>query len=312
MTASGRLDWDRDGHDWPHRERSRFVDAAGLRWHVQDFAAARGAEVVLLLHGTGAASHSWRGLAPRLAADGYRVVIPDLPGHGFSDLPVGVSVSPTGMAKAVAGLLAALGLVPNVVIGHSAGAAIAVRMAIDGWLSHPPCRRIISLNGALLPLHGMVWSLFSPAAKLLAAAPFVPHVVAWRAQNTSVVDRLLEGTGSAADEVTRRLYGRLVQSPAHVAGALQMMAQWDLEALQADLPRLAVPLQLLVGDRDRTVPPTVSERVHRQIPMATQLVRLPSLGHLAHEEAPEAVLAAIRDLGGPAAFTAGSKRRAKV
>ena len=61
-----RPDWDRDGRDWPHRAASRFVDAAGLRWHLQEFGAPQ-APGLLLLHGTGAATHSWRGLAPLLA-----------------------------------------------------------------------------------------------------------------------------------------------------------------------------------------------------------------------------------------------------
>ena len=56
--------WERDGRDWPNREASRFVHAAGLRWHVQVMGSG---PVVLLLHGTGAATHSWRDLMPKLA-----------------------------------------------------------------------------------------------------------------------------------------------------------------------------------------------------------------------------------------------------
>ena len=43
--------------------------------------------VVLLIHGTGAASHSWRGLAPLLASD-FTLIAPDLPGHGFTQTPL--------------------------------------------------------------------------------------------------------------------------------------------------------------------------------------------------------------------------------
>ena len=58
------LSWDQDGHDWPNRDASRFVEAAGLTWHVQ--IAGQG-PVLLLLHGTGASTHSWRDLLPGLA-----------------------------------------------------------------------------------------------------------------------------------------------------------------------------------------------------------------------------------------------------
>ena len=86
------------------------------------------------------------------------------------------------------------------------------------------------------------------------------------------------------------LYRRLVSRPAHVAAALSMMAHWDLAPLARALPSLPVPLALLVGERDLTVPPWHGERVLARVPQAT-LIRLPGLGHLAHEEAPGEVVA---------------------
>ena len=78
------MDWQRDGPSWPHHERSRFVIAAGQRWHVQQWPApAPGAPTLLLLHGTGASTHSWRDLAPLLAQHAGVIAV-DLPGHGFS------------------------------------------------------------------------------------------------------------------------------------------------------------------------------------------------------------------------------------
>ena len=68
------MDWQRDSEDWPHRERSRFTQAGGLTWHVQVFENTdANAPVVLLLHGTGASTHSWREVAPLLVARGYTV-----------------------------------------------------------------------------------------------------------------------------------------------------------------------------------------------------------------------------------------------
>ena len=80
---SDRLNWERDGRDWPNRAFSRFVQAGGLRWHVQVMGQG---PVVLLLHGTGASTHSLRDLAP-LLAEHFTVVAPDLPGHGFTAVP---------------------------------------------------------------------------------------------------------------------------------------------------------------------------------------------------------------------------------
>lgn len=281
------LSWERDGPDWPLHRHSRFIEASGLMWHVQQLGPS--APSVLLLHGTGASTHSWRGVAPRLA-ERFRVISLDLPGHAFTrsvDGDGGASQpavhSLPGMAQAVAALLRKMGESPALVVGHSAGAAIGLRMVLDGLIAP---RAVVSFNGALLPLGGVSGQLFSPMAKLLAMNPLVPRVFAWRAQDRRVLERLIGSTGSRLDEAGLALYGRLIRSPAHAAGALAMMAHWDLRPLQHDLPRLALPLHLIVGEQDRTVPPTVAQRVKTLLPGA-ELVRLPGLGHLAHEEAPD-------------------------
>jgi magnesium chelatase accessory protein len=93
--------WERDGRDWPNREASRFVRAAGLRWHVQVMGQG---PALLLAHGTAATTHSWRALAPLLATR-FTVVAPDLPGHGFTEAPPAVSLTVPGMACALAELL---------------------------------------------------------------------------------------------------------------------------------------------------------------------------------------------------------------
>lgn len=272
------LDWTRDGGDWPNRAASRFVEAGGLRWHVQ---VAGDGPVLLLLHGTGAATHSWRALLPELATR-YTVVAPDLPGHGFSGTPASHRLTLQGIARALGGLLAALKVEPQVVAGHSAGAAIMLRMNIDGLL---PARTLVSLNGAMLPLPGLAGLLFPPAARLLSALPFAPQAFAWRATQRDAVERLIRSTGSAPDPAGVALYHKLVSTPAHVAGALAMMANWDVAPLVRDLPSLRAPLTLVVGKGDETVSPEESRRVHRMVP-GSRLVELEGLGHLAHEEAP--------------------------
>jgi magnesium chelatase accessory protein len=279
------LDWDRDGRDWPHHEASRFIDAGGLRWHVQQLGDAAERPLVLLLHGTGASTHSWRGLMTLLAPH-MRVLAVDLPGHGFTGMPADrETLSLPGMATALAALLRELGLAPQLVVGHSAGAAIGVRLCLDG-AAEPAA--LVAINGALLPLGGVAGSLFSPVARLLALNPWVPRLFSWRARDPTVLRRLLDGTGSRLDAPGVALYGRLLDSPQHVAGALGMMARWDLRRFARELPGLHTPLHLLVADGDRTLPPDQAWQVRERLPSAT-LTRLPGLGHLAHEEQPQQV-----------------------
>ncbi|XBO38521.1 alpha/beta fold hydrolase BchO [Alsobacter sp. KACC 23698] len=279
-----RPDWERDGRDWPNREASRFVRAGGLRWHVQVMGEG---PPLLLLHGTGAATHSWRSLAP-LLAERFTVVAPDLPGHGFtSPFPRG-RPSLTGMARAVADLLAELELAPQVAVGHSAGAAIEIRMTLDGAIAPA---LLVGLNGALLPFGGIAGQLFPPMAKVLFLNPLAPRLFSWAADRGQV-ERLLRNTGSKIDERGLELYGRLFRTPGHVAGALGMMANWDLESFERDLGRLATPTLLLVGGNDQAVLPDVSFQVRDRLADSTVKV-LRGLGHLAHEEDPAQVAALI-------------------
>ena len=281
------LSWARDGRDWPNREASRFLSADGVQWHVQRL--GRG-PVALLIHGTGAATHSWRGVAPILAQD-FTVIAPDLPGHGFSSPPPPPGLSLPGMASSLAALLRALDAAPAIAVGHAAGAAILARMSLDDML---PARALVGINAALLPLTGIPGALFSGIARVLVSVPRVPRFFTpWRARSR-VVGRLIRDTGSDIDPAGLRLYARLMTNPGHVSGALGMMTNWDLKPLERDLPRLAVALTLIAAEGDRTVPQADAARVAGMVPGAV-VETLPTLGHLAHEEDPQTVARIVRE-----------------
>jgi magnesium chelatase accessory protein len=275
------LVWSRDGLDWSNRDASTFIEAAGIHWHVQKM--GRGPPL-LLLHGTGAATHSWRGLAPILARQ-FTAVAPDLRGHGFTQSPPPHRLSLPGMASDASQLLRTLDVKPEIVLGHSAGAAILARMCLDGKISP---RLLVSINGAFMPFGGIANHLLSPLAKLLVMNPFVPRMFARQAANAGAIERLIRNTGSTIDEHGVALYRKLVCSPAHVAAALRMMANWRLEPLLHDLPRLTTALLLLAADKDRSISPNVAWRV-REICSQAMIERLPGLGHLAHEERPQLI-----------------------
>ncbi|MEL7028791.1 MAG: alpha/beta fold hydrolase BchO [Pseudomonadota bacterium] len=282
------LVWDRDGVDWPHREASRFIEAGGLRWHLQQMGQG---PTALLLHGTGASGHSWRGLAP-LLADAYTIVAPDLPGHGFTGRSSGTRLSLGGMSRAVAELLTVLGERPSLIIGHSAGAAIALRLALDGAASPS---RIVSLCGSLLPFGGVRAVTYPLLAKALFLNPFAAPFLSRLAAQPDAVERVIKGTGSHLDAEGFELYQRLLRDRDHIAGVTAMMANWDLRPLQRDLPRLETPLTLVVAKDDAAVPPYVAYRVKSMVKSA-EIVTLSRLGHLAHEEAPEKIAELIQGL----------------
>ncbi len=276
-----RLRWAREGRDWPNRESSRFIRAGGLEWHVQVLGDG---PPLLLIHGTGASTHSWRALAPILAQH-FTVVAPDLPGHGFTEQPAASGLSLPGMSRALNELLHALEVAPRLAIGHSAGAAIAIRMALAHEISP---RGLVSLNGALLPFSGLARHVFSPLAKLLVSLPFIPRVFAEAASHSRAIARQIGKTGSTLDQRGLELYGRLLSSPTHVSSTLGMMANWDLETFAQELPRLTIPLLLITGSRDLTIPPEQAFQVRDLVPGA-KVENLRGLGHLAHEEQPSKV-----------------------
>lgn len=286
-TDNRRPNWDRDGHDWPNRDSSSFVSASGLRWHVQRMGQG---PVLLLLHGTGAATHSWRDFAPILA-EHFTLIAPDLPGHGFTSAPPYERMSLPGMAGFVTDLVQEIAVMPDLVLGHSAGAAILIQACLQARIAP---RGIISLNGALMPWRGLPGHVFSPAAKLLAGNAMVSRLFAWRAGNRREIERLVESTGSTLEPFGVDLYQRLIRTPSHVRASLSMMAHWDLTLIEQGLPRLATPLFLVVGEQDSTVSPREAQRVRKRLVPNAELTALPGLGHLAHEERPREVAEVVR------------------
>lgn len=280
------LRFDVEGRDWPNRAASRFVAVGRIRWHVQVMGQG---PALLLLHGTGAATHSWRDVAPLLAHD-FTVIAPDLPGHGFtSGRPVGGLAMPA-MAGAVGDLLDAMGEQPELVVGHSAGAAIAVRMALDGRVTP---RAIVGLNPALLPFPGLAAKLFPTLAKLLFVNPFAPHMIAQIARGSGEVGRFLaRSTGSTIDTAGLESYARLFRDSGHIGGAIAMMAEWDLDSFAARLPELRAPLLLIHGDRDAAIPAKAAIEAAARVPGAL-FETVTGAGHLAHEEQPEPIAARI-------------------
>jgi len=191
-------------------------------------------------------------------------------------------------------LVETLGIRPLLLVGHSAGAAIVIRSCVDHGLS---AEGVISINGALRPFRGAAGFLYPSLAKLMFLNPWTPNIIARSATDRERVERLIHGTGSNIDEPGVDLYARLMTSPVHVASALGMVAHWDLSALDRALPRLAHPLLLVTGQRDRAVPPEDAEYARQLAPRA-RVSEVSGVGHLAHEEAPETVADLIFDFAG--------------
>jgi pimeloyl-ACP methyl ester carboxylesterase len=98
-------------------------------------------EVLLLIHGLGGSSASWREVVPKMS-EKYRVIAPDLVGHGQSDKPYG-DYSPATFVAMMRELLDTLGIRKVTVVGHSLGGALAMQFAHD---HRDYCNRLILIN----------------------------------------------------------------------------------------------------------------------------------------------------------------------
>ena len=267
------MEWAKENATWPLAQHSRFVVCKPHRWHIQDIGSG---PTLLLLHGAGGSTHSWRHLIPYL--NHYRAVAIDLPGQGFTRLGAQRRCKLDAMAEDIIALLNAENLRPAAIIGHSAGAAIALRVA-----ERMPVPQIIGINAALDTFHGVAGVLFPLLAKAIATLPFAASVFSATASQGQTVDRIIKGTGSTLSTADRAYYRRLVASSDHVHGTLRMMAQWQLEPLLSRLPEHGTQTILIAAENDIAVPPQTTQHVAAHMPNA-QAVMIPHLGHLAHEE----------------------------
>lgn len=255
------------------------MQAGGLDWHVQVVGAG---PTLLLLHGSGASAHSWSDVLPLLAPHAT-VVVPDLPGHGYTTgARVAELTLPRGR-EALAALLRALDLpAPQWVVGHSAGAALALRWALDA--PEPP-RAVLGLNPSLVAPPAVYLQWAAPFVNPVATSGPVTRLLARLAGPAGFVDRLLDSTGSAVPEAQRARYRQLFADPAHVRGAMGFMAAADLPGLLPACALLPCAAAFVIGDSDRWVPQSPLRAVlARHLPRA-EVQAWPG-GHLLHEEQP--------------------------
>ena len=255
----------------------KFVNAGGLNWYVEQMGQGPS---ILLVHGTAASSHSWRDVM-RLLAETNRVIAIDLPGHGQTVSLSSSNFKLESMGNGVAAVMNAMKVEPEIVVGHSAGAAI-LAYATARKLLHP--QTYVSFNGAFYPFAGWAAGLFSPIAKFAAFNPFMPRIVSGIASR-SKIEKLMQDMGSKLSPEGIDQYFYLFKQPNHVAAALGMMASWDLSGMDANLARLEPNAVFVAGDQDKAVPPETADRAAARCRNGKS-VHISGLGHLLHEENP--------------------------
>jgi magnesium chelatase accessory protein len=225
----------------------------------------------------------------------FKIIAPDLPGHAFTSRGPEGSLSLNGMTEGIRALMLQLNLTPQVIAGHSAGAAIAANLVLQQRSLQ--ATQLIGLNPAWLPLPGLPSWIFGPAAKLAAINPISAWATAKFAKRQSTIDKSIAQTGSQLDAEGMALYQQVFSHSGHVHSVLNMMAAWQLSQLSSSLHLIKNPVDILVGSADGTVPPTMAQEACKLLPQAKLHVQQ-NLGHLAHEEDPEGTASYIRAICG--------------
>ena len=269
--------------DTTARARTVVLDE-GERVRVVEAGPADGAPVVLL-HGWGCSAFFWRHLVPPLANEGWRVVAPDLRGHGLSDRPLDpVAYSRPAMTAHVRALLAALGIARAPIVAHSMGGAIAVQLARSApWLVPR-----VALFGAVG--FGVVnraeWARLLPPALTQAVVP--KRIPRW---TIAAAMRHTRGDALLPDPLEVDEYWAPTQFPDFVRAMHLLLHHFEWAPWRADeLGGVTQPVLLAVGTHDPVV------RAQSVVPVLARALRGAELhvadgaGHVLPEERPAWVL----------------------
>jgi len=273
---------------WPPEGAFLTIDGHRVHYVVQ----GEGPDLVLIHGASGNTRDYTYAMAARLAGR-YRVIVLDRPGLGYTD-----RIDPDGASLAAqAGLLAdaaaELGAERPIVYGHSYGGAVAL-----AWALHRPERlsALVVSAAASNPWDSGLGTYYTVLSHPLGQRVVIPFLTAW------VPDRIVDAQIDAvfapqiAPEGYHRHIGagltlRRVSMHANALHRRNLLA--EIEAQAPRYGEIAVPVEILHGDADTTVPLEVhSEPLSRQI-AGSRLTVLEGVGHMLHHAAPQAVDDAI-------------------
>ena len=244
-----------------------------------------GVDSIVLLHGYGGSSFSWRYWAPFLAKRAH-VVLVDMKGFGSAPKPDDGQYGPRHQAELIYRLILQADLQRVTLIGHSLGGGVALGAALRLLDSEPGrLKRLILVASAA---YKQRMPLFVALAKYRRLASTALRILGTQFVIRHVLKSIVFDPSEVSDNQVLG-YAKPLSSPeAHRAlidTALAIVPP-DLEKLTARFEELDVPTLVLWGRQDRVVPLWVGERLADKLPDA-KLQVLENCGHMPAEELPK-------------------------
>ena len=275
-------------------EDSRFIEVNGIDVNYKQYGS--GEPVMILLHGFGASTFSWREVMKPLSEYGT-VIAFDRPAFGLTERPLPGSwkgESPYGVEgnlTLLLGLMDALGIEKAILIGNSAGGRLAVQAA----LTHPErVSGLVLVDAAIYTGSRRTFGILQPliyTPQMDRLGPFFARSLAG-AQGEAFLQAAWHDPSRITPEIQTGY-----RKPLH-------MANWDValweftragsgsEDLAPRLKEIALPTLVISGEDDRIIPAADSVRLSADIPGA-RLVVIPACGHVPQEECPVFFLDAV-------------------
>jgi pimeloyl-ACP methyl ester carboxylesterase len=250
--------------------------------------------VLLLLHGIAGSSRAWREVMPALAGD-YRLIAPDMLGHGESAKPLG-DYSLGAFASGIRDFLGVLGVARATLVGQSFGGGVAMQLAYQ----HPEvCERLVLVDSGGL---GREVSPLLRAATLPLAEYVLPVVFpAFVKERGDAVSRFLLRRGIQSGRAAEMwlAYRSLTESDNRKAFVRTMRSVIDpggqtVSAMDRLYLAAAVPTLIVWGEDDPIIPVSHAHAAH-QVIEGSRLEILPGVGHFPHVEDPVRFIEILRD-----------------
>jgi pimeloyl-ACP methyl ester carboxylesterase len=267
---------------------------APVRLYVEE--QGKGAPV-LLIHGFGASTYTWRHVAPELAKT-HRVIAVDLKGFGQSDKPFDSRYSVFDQAELLAQLIVDKDLRNLTLVGHSFGGGIALLLALEAN------ERLEGRITKLVLLDSIAYPQNIPVFFRLLDVPLVSHLgvsMIPPSVQTRVALRIAYFDDSKIDQDEVDAYAAPLRTAAGkhaiIYSARQIVPD-GLAEISERYKTIELPTLILWCDHDRIVPLEVGLKLRRTLPNST-LRLVEDCGHMPQEEQPESTLKLLQGfLGG--------------